>query len=265
MAGSHQRSWMWGRHAVNECLQADRWPVLELMLADDLPFEELKHLTQLASQRNFKLETAPAARLTQLCGSAEHQGFIARMAEFPAGDSAAWHAFLTQTLNSETSALPPLFVICERIQDAHNFGAILRSCDGVGAAAVVVESTHQAAVTPHVARSSAGAVNYLNLYRADDLVHAVGSLQELGVRVVAANEKSQVSVWQADLSGPIALIVGSEAYGIRPELLQLCNAQIAIPMQGSVRSLNAAVAAGILLYEIRRQQTSRTIDSGHHD
>jgi 23S rRNA (guanosine2251-2'-O)-methyltransferase len=104
-----------------------------------------------------------------------------------------------------------------------------------------------------VARASSGAVNHLQLFQIPSLVDGLQLMQQQGFRAVAATEKAQGSLWQADLSGPIVLLIGSEATGISPQLLQQCDLQVGIPMLGKVGSLNAAVAAGILLYECRRR------------
>lgn len=233
-------------------LRAGRWPLVELLVAEDSPEEVRGEFCRLAEACHVRATFAAGSRLTQLCGTAEHQGVLARMAEFPYGTTAEWRPFLTQQMS--THQRTPLFVICDHIQDAHNFGAILRCCDGAAAAAVVVESQQQAAVTPHVARSSAGAVNYLNLFRVDDLADILRSLRDAGVFIVAASEKAATSAWQARLGSAVALVVGSEASGIRGSLLDMCDCHVTIPMLGHVTSLNAAVAAGILMYEIRRQQ-----------
>ncbi len=276
LAASHQRSWLWGRHAVMEMLEAGRWPVTELLIAANhhsqntgiQPASNLIETARMrADQLGLTIQWSTDERLSQLCGSPEHQGFLARMGEFPCGDFQDWNQFLDERMrqantirqpdvptDSGEPALPPVFLICDRIQDSHNFGAILRSCDGIRVDAVVTESAGQAMITPHVARASAGAVNYLNLFRVNSLAEVVESLRAAGVRIVAASEKADNDLWNTPLTSAIALIVGSEAAGIRRELQQMCDLSVSIPMLGGIDSLNAAVAAGILLYEIRRQQ-----------
>jgi 23S rRNA (guanosine2251-2'-O)-methyltransferase len=120
--------------------------------------------------------------------------------------------------------------------------------------AVIIGERSQVAVTPHVARASAGAVNHQTIVRVSSLTNAISELKQKGVRIGAASEKSEHVLWDADLKGPTAVVIGSEATGIDPQILSLCDLRIAIPMFGGVNSLNAAVAAGILLYECRRQQ-----------
>lgn len=249
-AGSHQRSWLWGRYAVMETLTAARWPVLELLVASELPLIDRQQVAALAAPHGLPLQTVSSARLQQLCHQPDHQGLLARMGPFPYADRAA---LLTAARRTATTGSSGLFVLCDRLQDPHNFGAILRCCDAVAADGIIVGQTGQTPVTSHVARASSGAVNHLQLFQIPSLVDGLQSMQQQGFRAVAATEKAQGSLWQADLSGPIVLLIGSEATGISPQLLQQCDLQVGIPMLGKVGSLNAAVAAGILLYECRRR------------
>ena len=158
-----------------------------------------------------------------------------------------------ETLEGESD--DGLFVICDRIQDTHNFGAILRCCDALGAQAVIVGESGQSRVTPQVARSSAGAVNFVPIVLAESLLDCVLQLKNAGVKIVAGSEHSDSEVWSADLTGSVALIIGNEAEGIAQDLLEQCDTRVRVPMLGQVSSLNASVAAGILLYEISRQRS----------
>ncbi|MBC7967485.1 MAG: 23S rRNA (guanosine(2251)-2'-O)-methyltransferase RlmB, partial [Fuerstia sp.] len=262
LAGNHQRSWLWGRHAVLETLKAGRWPIVELFVDSNQPEPELAEAERLAEPLDIAVELTDSDRLTQLSQTYEHQGFLARMGEFPCEDSealmlAARTATQLAASNSAASnspVLPPLFVVCDRIQDAHNFGAILRSCDAMKLDGIVIGERYQSSITPHVARSSAGAVNHQRIFRVPLLTEAVAMLKQAEFQIIAASEKSATPLWKADLARPTVVLIGSETSGIAPELLALCDTHVAIPMLGGVNSLNAAVAAGIVLYECRRQQ-----------
>ncbi len=255
MKTSHQKNWLVGRYAVLETLRAARWPVVELFISDDIDDELVAEIRRLTAATTTSFETVSHERLTQLCHAGHHQGLAARMADFPCLNSADLQQILARSRHRNAAERPPLIVICDRIQDAFNFGAILRCCDAMLATAVVIGNVDQVAVTPQVARSSAGAVNHLNIVCVDDVILAARTVKAAGCLLVGACERSQVSPWSVDLSAAVALIVGSEAFGISPDLLDLCDEHVAIPMLGQVASLNAAAAAGILLYEIRRQQT----------
>ncbi|HRA88247.1 MAG TPA: 23S rRNA (guanosine(2251)-2'-O)-methyltransferase RlmB [Planctomycetaceae bacterium] len=262
LTASHQRSWLWGRHAVLETLRAGRWPIDELLVDEELPPDNIVEIGQLAEPLSVFPQLVTLERLTQLCQTDEHQGFLARMGEFPYEDLNALGNAARSTLlpvsSGETPQNPanasPLFLICDSIQDAHNFGAILRCCDAVRADGVIIGERSQALVTPHVARASSGAANHQHIFRVPELTAAVQILKDAQFQIVAATEKSDAILWTADLSGPTAFIVGSEAFGIATELLEICDSRVSIPMLGQVDSLNAAVAAGIVLYECRRQQ-----------
>jgi len=265
LAANHQRSWLWGRHAVLETLKSGRWPIVELFIESNQPEPELAEVERLAESLDIAVELVDADRLTQLSQTYEHQGFLARMGEFPCEDSEslmlaarmATQLAASNSAASSSAALAPLFVICDRIQDAHNFGAILRSCDAMKLDGIVIGERYQSSITPHVARSSAGAVNHQRIFRVPLLTEAVAMLKQTEFQIIAASEKSATTLWEVDLARPTVVLIGSETSGIASELLSLCDTHVAIPMLGGVNSLNAAVAAGIVLYECRRQQMNR--------
>lgn len=262
-SGNHQRSWLWGRHAVSETLLAGAWPVREIYATREA-YDQFAELLQRERQQGVSVEVVSTDRLEQLCRSSEHQGIVARMGDYPYRPQAEFEQALRCAVEAhnarrdalDPSDLCPLVVLCDRIQDTFNFGAILRCCDGAKVLGVVVGEHAQSLVTPHVARSSSGAVNHIDVVRTTDLCAAAQSIKSLGWQLVAADSNAGQSVWDSDLSGFTALVIGSEAHGIRSDLLELCDQRVCIPMHGQVTSLNAAVAAGILLYEIRRQQLS---------
>ncbi len=243
--GGHQRCWVWGRHAVREILQAGRWPVMELLLADTLTDELDADFRTLANTRAVDVSAESPKRLSQLCGVKNHQGVIAKMPPFP-------YDVAKEVL--QAAADQPLFVMLDRIQDSYNFGAILRSAEVLGVDGVFIGDMHQAEVNSLVARTSGGAVNHLKIAQVPDLVEWTQSLRQSGHQIVGASEKADRSPSDCNFQPATTLIIGNEGEGIRPELQELCNGLIAIPQCGQVGSLNAAVAAGILLYEARRQR-----------
>lgn len=228
----------------------------------DEGLSDAEDVLQLARSSRVKVQHVSTVRLTQLCHASHHQGLAARMGDFPYRDDAWLQAAVQSAADqADRHGPPPLVVVCDRIQDTHNFGAILRTCDAVAALAVVIGTEQQAGVSPQVSRSSAGAVNHVPVVASESLTGTIERLSQAGVRITAASEKANGEHWSADLRGPVCLIVGSEASGVCESLLQKVDCGLRIPMLGQVGSLNAAVAAGIVLYEIRRQQ-GRT---GPHD
>ncbi|HUG91400.1 MAG TPA: RNA methyltransferase, partial [Planctomycetaceae bacterium] len=253
LLGSHQRCWLWGRHLVTETLRAGRWPVLELRLSERLPADELYQARTLATGRGLSVLLEPHDNLTRLARSPEHQGYLARMPPFPYDD--------LETLLARRPATP-LYLMLDRVQDPYNFGAILRAADGLGADAVFVDVSGQSDVTSLTARASAGAINHVPLAQAADLPALVERLRGAGHLAAAASHTADADVFDYDFRGPTLVIVGNEGAGIRPEILSRCDRRVRIPQFGRVSSLNAAVATGILLYEVRRQRGNEISASG---
>jgi 23S rRNA (guanosine2251-2'-O)-methyltransferase len=245
LLGSHQKCWIWGKNAVGETLLAGRWHIHELRLSETLPADVIQSSREAAVRLDVPVIVEPPEQLTNRCRSGEHQGFLAKMAPFPYEQV---DDVLAVALES------PLFVILDSIQDPYNFGAILRSADVMAADAVFIGETRQVGVTSLVARASAGAVNHIRIVQADDLTGTVVKLQSNGVRIVAAAGGAATACIDYDWTQPTALIIGNEGTGVNETLLELSDERVSIPQFGHVESLNAAVAAGILLYEARRQR-----------
>jgi 23S rRNA (guanosine2251-2'-O)-methyltransferase len=246
LVSSPQRSWLWGRHAVLETLRAGRWRPLELHVAPEtVDASLLGEVEPFCREQRIPLKQSDSSRLTQLCGCREHQGVMGKMPPFPYSEFEP----VLEGLPSDAVVL-----LLDGIQDPFNFGSILRSADLFGIDAVIVPDRGQSPVTPHVARSSAGAVNYLDIVQAGSLADVGRQLQDRGLRLLAATERGTISPSDCDLTGGLAVVIGNEGTGIREELLQLCDTRLRIPQSGHVGSLNAAVAAGILCYELRRQR-----------
>lgn len=247
LLGNHQRCWLWGRHVVTETLRAARWPVLELHLSDRLPEEDLAFAEQWSRSHEAALTIAPFDRLTQLCHSREHQGFLAKMVAFP-------YDRVEDVLSASKSQ--PLFGVLDGLQDPHNFGAIVRSAHVLGVDALFVPTHGQVEVTAQVARSSAGAVNHLPIAQAEDVVALAEHLRSRGIRVIGTSQRASQPIDHCDLTRGAAIVIGNEGTGIRDELLAVCDELVTIPQFGAVESLNAAVSAGILFYEAQRQRAA---------
>ncbi len=247
LLGSHQKCWIWGRNAVIETLAAGRWPILDLYFSSTLPPDQAESAAGLAAKMGVTPRTDDPGVLTRLCHTAEHQGYLARMTDFPYGDEA-----------SVLAGLPPapLCVILDGIQDPFNFGAIVRSAEVFGVDALFIAETGQVGVTSMVVRSSAGAVNRLPIVRVAELEGLVQRLQGRGWQVVAASEKAESVLKHHDFVRGSVVIIGNEGHGVSPELLARCDARVGIPQTGRIGSLNAAVAASVFFYEARRQRDS---------
>ncbi|MBX3442257.1 MAG: 23S rRNA (guanosine(2251)-2'-O)-methyltransferase RlmB [Planctomyces sp.] len=251
LAGGPQRCWIWGRNAVLETLRAGRWTPLEVVVADRCEADIAAESADLAARQGVPVRRAEFEELTDRCRSTEHQGLLAKMPEFP-------YASLDECLRDRGE--PRFLVLLDGVQDPHNFGAVLRSAEALGAGGVIVPGRGQSAVTPHVARSSAGAVNHLPICQASDLAETCARLRELGIVVCGAAGDAGEEARALPGAGPIALVLGNEGAGLSLPLRAACDRLVRIPQTGRTESLNVAVAAGILCYEVRRQRTP-AIDS----
>lgn len=245
LLGNHQRCWLWGRHLVRQTLEANRWPIHEIRLADRLDEKELSRLQSLADRHQVPVFVETATRLSQLAKTKDHQGYLAKMGTFPyTAAEDLW----------QNPAKNPLYLVLDAMQDAYNFGAVIRSAEVFGATAIVVGKHRQATVNSLVARSSVGAVNRVPIVQTADLVSMIQHLQARGISVYGASEKAVEPIFNHDLSGPVGLVIGNEGTGISSEVQTVCDGFVRIPLQGEIGSLNAAVAAGIVLYEATRQR-----------
>jgi 23S rRNA (guanosine2251-2'-O)-methyltransferase len=234
--------------AVLETLHAGRWPVLELRLSENLAPDELDHATRLAERLDIPVLIEPAASLTRTARSPEHQGYLAKMPPFPYERA--------EDLLRENPA-SGFYVVLDAVQDPYNFGAILRSADAFGVDGIFVGRSSQSQVTSLVVRASSGAVNHSRLAQVDDLAGLLERLRQAGVSLVGTAPQAKHDISNCDFCRPIAIVLGNEAIGIRPELLALCDVRVSIRQRGHVGSLNAAVSAGIVFYEVLRQRGAR--------
>lgn len=242
---NHNRCWIWGRNTVLETLRAARWPVLELVYSERCESRALDEVFSLANQRAIQLDLLHDADISKKCRSEEHQGLAARMPPFPYRD-----------INELLEGIPhtPALVLLDRIHDSYNFGAIVRSAEVLGIDGVIVGMREQSLVNSLVARSSAGAVNYVPIAQSDDLTSAVIDLRDRGFQIVGASDHANDSIFDANFRQKTVLVIGNEGHGIQPALESLCTRFVQIPVLGQVSSLNAAVSAGILFYEVLRQR-----------
>jgi 23S rRNA (guanosine2251-2'-O)-methyltransferase len=157
---------------------------------------------------------------------------------------------------------PALLLAVDSLEDPQNFGTLLRSAEAAGVHGVLVPSRRQAPLSPAAVKASAGAVEHLSIATLDDLPGALAELHVRGIRIVGTDAYATLSARDADLRGPIVVVVGSEGRGISPAVRRRCDVLVRIPMQGRVGSLNAAVAGSVLLYEILAQRTARSTPGG---
>ena len=244
--GNHQRSWLWGRNLVRETILSQKWPLLELWLADDLPSERVEQLTSLAGGRwRCPVHRGSRRDLDRLCHETSHQGCLARMGPFPYRELAEIVAESRRDL---------ALLVLDGIQDSFNLGAMVRSAAAFGIDGLILGSLGQSPITSQAARSSAGAVNRLPIARVESLPHALRELRQRGIRVLGTDPHAGTPLPQCDLRGAFALVLGNEARGVSPEVWECCTDRLRIPLSAEVESLNAAAAAAVVAYECWRQR-----------
>lgn len=251
LLGSHQKCWLWGRNAVVEAIRGELWPIVELHISDDLPADEREMVCRAAARLGISPAIVPDSEIVKLCHTAEHQGYLAKMAEYP-------YAEWSETLVALRALPNPLALALDAVQDPYNFGAILRSAEVFGVDAVLIGANGQVGVTSMVARSSAGAVNRVTIARVADLPRALCAMRDAGMAIIGASEHAESTIENIDFGCGLALVIGSEGSGLSPAVQKECGGFARIRQHGSIGSLNAAIAASIILYEIRRQRAHKS-------
>ncbi|MBM81580.1 MAG: 23S rRNA (guanosine(2251)-2'-O)-methyltransferase RlmB [Planctomycetaceae bacterium] len=243
LLGNHQKCWIWGRHAVVETVNAARWPILELRVSESLDETEQLAMSSSAESQGIPFKVEPSHSLTKLCGTSEHQGYAAKMTEFPySGISEVFAA------NGGSQRL----AILDGIQDPYNFGSMIRSACVLGLDGMIVADTNQCAVTSFVARTSAGAVNHLPIAQVDDWSDFTRRAKDASFRIYGTSPTDGEPIGSGTFAEKSAVVIGNEARGIGDELLQHCDQLLSIPQKGQLDSLNASISAAILFYEMSR-------------
>ena len=232
-----------GKNNVLEALKSGR-EINRVLLAQGLDYGFVSGIKQLCRDNGVVCMDVPKQKLEKLAG-ADNRGVVAELA---AVDYAEVEDILA--LAAERGE-PPFVILLDDVEDPHNLGAVIRTALCAGAHGVVIPKRRAAALNQTVSRVSSGAVEYLPVARVANLPQTVEKLKKAGVWVAAADMKGK-PLWQSDLSGPIALVMGSEGKGISPLLLSLCDFTVSIPMKGQLDSLNVSAAAAVLLYEVAR-------------
>jgi 23S rRNA (guanosine2251-2'-O)-methyltransferase len=240
---------LYGLHAVTEALAAGRRRVFEIHLEKGNTSARLQAVRAAAESMGIALREGDSRRLAALAGNAGHQGVAARVSGFEPED---FSRVLEAAGRPEAGPLLAL----DSIVDPHNLGAILRTALCSGVAAVILPRDRSAPPTPAVSRISAGALEHVRLAHVTNLARSLEQLKARGRWVVGLDRAADRSVFSADLSLPLVLVVGGEEKGIRPLVRRSCDLLAAIPQTGPLDSLNASAAGAVALYEIYRQRTA---------
>ncbi|HET8570455.1 MAG TPA: 23S rRNA (guanosine(2251)-2'-O)-methyltransferase RlmB [Candidatus Limnocylindria bacterium] len=241
--------WIGGRRPVAEALAAGR-PAHRLLIARSArPSPELKTLLAEARRGGIPVQRVEGDRIRRLAGFEGHQGVLLEVDERRPAD-------LEEILaRAAERSHDPLILIAEHLEDPTNFGALLRSAEAAGVDGVLYPERHAAPLTASAVKASAGASEHLLLAPVESLGASVHELKERGIWLVAADQDADATAWDADLRGPMAIIVGSEGSGVSGAMRRRCDLLVRFPMAGRVASLNAATAGALLLFEVVRQRS----------
>ncbi|MBQ4088551.1 MAG: 23S rRNA (guanosine(2251)-2'-O)-methyltransferase RlmB [Clostridia bacterium] len=233
-----------GRNPIREALKSGA-PVEKLIVADGDLSGAARDIISLAKEKNVVVQRVDRQRLDYIYPA--HQGMIAYVAQ------AEYHTVEEMLALAEEKGEDPFLVILDGVTDPHNLGAIIRSAECAGAHGVIIPERRACGLTPVAAKSAAGALAYTMVARVPNINRTIDMLKDKGVWTCAAALDGE-DAFRADLTGPIAVVIGSEGDGISRLTLEKCDRRITLPMKGHIDSLNASVAAGILLYEVMRDR-----------
>ncbi|MDO4706725.1 MAG: 23S rRNA (guanosine(2251)-2'-O)-methyltransferase RlmB [Comamonadaceae bacterium] len=237
---------VYGFHAVGVHLKTAPHTVQEIWFDPSRRDARMRQFLQRAQEAGLQLIEADAARLARLAGSFNHQGVVARVAAAPASHS------LDDLLDGLQA--PPFLLVLDGVTDPHNLGACLRVADGAGVHAVIAPKDHAAGISAVVAKVACGAAETVPYFMVTNLARTLNELKERNIWIIGTSDDAPQTLYQADLQGPLALVLGAEGKGLRQLTRKTCDALISIPMLGAVESLNVSVASGVCLYEAVRQR-----------
>lgn len=244
--------WYYGLHAVQSILEKDVSRALEVILQPGREDERIARIRALAARGGVHVRTAGKDELPKVCSGGQHQGVAARCRDRATGDENALRDFL------ESVDRPPLLLVLDGVTDPHNFGAVLRSADAFGVDGVLFTHDKAAGVTPVVAKTACGAAETVRLFEVVNLARALELLKEHNIWVAgAALDAKAESLYEADLTGALALVFGAEGAGMRRLTREHCDRLLMLPMAGWVDSLNVSVAAGVFLFAASRQRQKK--------
>ena len=236
-----------GRNAITEALKSGR-AIHKGFLADGDVDKALGRLAAQAKDAGAVVVRIDRRKLNEMSPTGAHQGIIASVAahEYSSIDDILAAA--------EAKGEAPLLVICDELSDPHNLGAILRSAECAGAHGVIIPKRRSVGLTAVVGKASAGAIEYMPVARVSNLSAAIRELKERGVWIYGTAAEGASPLYQTDLTGPAAIVIGNEGVGMSRIVAESCDFKVSIPMKGHISSLNASAAAAILLYEAVRQR-----------
>ena len=252
---------LFGFHAVGVRLKTAPQSIVEIYFEPTRRDARMRQFIDKVNEAGVRLIEADGMRLSKLCGGHGHQGVAARVHSIEQVHSLDE---LLENLESSQLALPkdqrvnPLILVLDGVTDPHNLGACLRVADGAGVHAVIAPKDHAAGINATVAKVASGAAETVPYFMVTNLARTLGELKERNIWIIGTSDAATQTLYQADLTGPVALVLGAEGAGVRQLTSKTCDQLVSIPMRGAVESLNVSVASGVCLYEAMRQRTHHT-------
>lgn len=238
---------IFGINPIQQLLDNNPDRILEISVSSDKKDARIQKLLAQAQGQDIAVQRIDPKRLDKIFADQNHQGIIAKIKAT---------ALLTESALPELikKADKPLFLILDGVQDPHNFGACLRTADAAGVTAVIIPRDNAVGITPVVRKVASGAADAIPIVQVSNLARAMRDLQELGVWIVGTDGAAEQNLYDIDLKGSIAIVLGSEGTGMRQLTAKHCDFLAKLPLLGTVESLNVSVATGVCLYEAVRQR-----------
>ncbi|QDL54714.1 23S rRNA (guanosine(2251)-2'-O)-methyltransferase RlmB [Rhodoferax aquaticus] len=249
---------LFGFHALGVRLKTAPKSIIEIYFEPTRRDARMRQFIEKVNEAGVRLIESDGLRIAKLCGSHGHQGVAARVHEL-----AQVHSLdeLLEGLEAANAELPleqrtqALILVLDGVTDPHNLGACLRVADGAGVHAVIAPKDHAAGINATVAKVASGAAETVPYFMVTNLARTLNELKERNIWVIGTSDAATHTLYQADLKGPVALVLGAEGDGMRQLTAKTCDQLVSIPMKGAVESLNVSVASGVCLYEAVRQRS----------
>lgn len=248
MAAKNKLEIVFGVHAVKSALASTPENIITLYVQKHIDEKHDDNILNDAKEIGLRTEFVDKAWLEKRSNKGRHQGYLIER------KTTALTKHALEDFLEWSSDKPPLFLILDCIQDPHNLGACLRTADACGVTAVILPKDKSVGITPTVRKVASGAAENVKIIEVVNLARAMKQMQSAGVWVYGTSDKAQSTLYDIELLGPIALVMGNEESGIRHGTEQNCDYMMSIPMRGSVESLNVSVATSVVLYEVLRQR-----------
>ncbi|WP_313295970.1 23S rRNA (guanosine(2251)-2'-O)-methyltransferase RlmB [Diaphorobacter sp.] len=241
---------LFGFHAVGVRLKTAPQSIIEVYYEATRRDARMRQFIARAKEAGVRLIEADSLRIAKLAGSHGHQGVAARVQEIPMAKSL--DDLLDQLEADGVEA--PLLLVLDGVTDPHNLGACLRVADGAGVHAVIAPKDHAAGISATVAKVASGAAETVPYFMVTNLARTLNELKERNIWCIGTSGDADKTIYDVDLKGPVALVLGAEGDGMRQLTRKTCDQLVSIPMKGAVESLNVSVASGVCLYEALRQR-----------